>query len=72
MNTISMSTGDTRVLRNRVKLEGGVFSGRLETDRKIPDDYVVSIAVQSCVAENGHRKIQRSNYLCVAGHGKVL
>lgn len=69
---LTQGTGDTRVLRNRTKLEGGVFAGVLETDRCVPDGYVVSIAVQSAIAENGQRNIQRTNYLVRGGYGKAL
>ena len=70
--TANYGTGDTRVLKNRVRLEGGVFAGVLETDRCVPDGYVVSIAVQSAVAENGQRNIQRTNYLVRGGKGVAL
>lgn len=68
----TINTGDTRVLRNRVKLDGGVFDGWLETTRQIPDCHVVSIAVQEFREGNGAQRIQRSSYVCAAGKGVAL
>lgn len=65
-------TGDTRVLRNRTKLVGGVFAGVLETDRCVPDGYVVSIAVQEFREGNGPQRIQRTSYVVCGGKGVAL
>lgn len=70
--TANYGMGDTRVLKNRVRLEGGVFAGVLETDRCVPDGYVVCISVQELREGNGPQRIQRTNYLVKGGKGVAL
>lgn len=55
-----------------VKLQGGVFSGNLVTDRRVPDGHVVTIAVQEFREGNGPQRIQRSSYKIENGCGKAL